>query len=594
MQNSKSISSINWHASDFDESLVRKISKKFKISYHLSQILVLRKIDIQEIDNFLNPRIKNNLPNPSLLSNVSLAADIIYKSIIQKKKITIFGDYDVDGATSSAILKKFFSEINFLVNIYIPDRVTEGYGPSKDAFKRIKDNGCDIIITVDCGATSHDVIKYANEINLDVIVIDHHIGHKVNPDAAAVINPNSYNEIFPYKNLCAAGVVFLFIVELNKKLRDNLFYNNIKEPVIYNYVDLVALGTICDVMKLDHLNRSFVYQGLKLINKKLNIGINSLISKAQITDKITSYHLGYLIGPRINAGGRIGESYLGSKLLSSNCHEESFIIANQLDEYNIERKKIESEATTQAFDLISNHDIYNCEKPIILAYSNNWHEGIIGIVASRVKEFYNKPTIIITFNKDKIGKASCRSIDGIDFGKLIIDGCNNNFLLNGGGHAMAGGFTINYDKLESLYNYWCHKIGGDVAKLTQNITKKYDCAISLDNISLELIHEINKLEPYGVGNPRPKFLIKDVRIVSFKYIGKNSDHVSLILSCKSNFRSISHSAVIFNIKGKPIESLITSSSKNLLIDIIATININIWNNKQNIQIIIDDIIIKFV
>ena len=592
MQSCKSVSSINWQANDFDENIVLKISKKFKISYFLSQILVARGIDISEIDNFLNPKIKNNLPNPSLLSNVSLAANIIYQSIIQKKKITIFGDYDVDGATSSAILKKFFSEINICVDIYIPDRVTEGYGPNKSAFKKIKDNGCDIIITVDCGAASHDVVEYAKEINLDVIIIDHHIGHKINPDAAAVINPNSYNEAFPHKNLCAAGVVFLFIVELNKKLRDNLFYNNIKEPVIFNYIDLVALGTICDVMKLDNLNRSFVYQGLKLINKKLNIGINSLISKAQITDKLTSYHLGYLIGPRINAGGRIGSSYLGSKLLSSNCRDESFIIATQLDEYNIERKKIESEATNQAFDFISKHHIYNSEKPIILAYSYNWHEGIIGIVASRVKEFYNKPTIIITFNKDNIGKASCRSIDGIDFGKLIIDGCNNNFLLNGGGHAMAGGFTINYDKLESIYDYWCNNVGCDVARLTSNITKKYDCAISLDNISLELIHEINKLEPYGVGNPKPKFLIKDVRIVNFKYIGKNSDHISLILSCKSNFKSISHSAVIFNIKGKPIESIITSNNKNLSIDIIATININIWNDKQNIQIIIDDIISK--
>ena len=591
MTNLISASDIDWKIIEFDQNLSKKISRKYNISLILSDILVSRNICDNDIENYLSPKIKNLLPNPFDLSNLEIAVNFIYKAIIERKKITIFGDYDVDGATSSAILKSFFTDINYDINIYIPDRVKEGYGPNKNAFKYIKEQGSDIVITVDCGASSHDVVDYANSINLDVIIIDHHIGSKINPNAIAVINPNSYNEKFKYKNLCAAAVVYLFIIALNKKLRNSNYYNNLNEPNIFNYLDLVALGTICDVMKLDLLNRAFVYQGLKIINNKINKGILSLINIANINDIITSYHLGYIIGPRINAGGRIGRSYLGSKILSSNCQNEIDEIALSLNNYNNERKIIEATAIDEAIQFIENNNIYNNEQPVILAYSYDWHQGIIGIIASRIKDKYNKPTVIITFDKqDNIGKASCRSIAGIDLGSLIIKACEENILLNGGGHAMAGGFTINYNNLEYLHKYWCSIIKDDVLMINANRTKYYDVKLYLENINLELVTNINKIEPYGVGNPKPRFLIPDVRIANFKYIGSDKSHISCILTSKSNFKSQSLKAIAFNCINSNIEKFIISNNYKK-IDIIATININYWQGNKNIQIIIEDILL---
>ena len=514
------------------------------------------------------------------------------KAIRDKKKITIFADYDVDGATSAASLKRFFDEIGVDTSIYIPDRILEGYGPNSQALLTLKKAGTDLVITLDCGTVAFKPLEDAAAANLDVIVIDHHLGVLEKPQSIAVINPNLLDEKFPHKNLCAAGVTFLFIVAINKKLREENFYAQKKEPNLLNLLDLVALGTVCDVMSLTGLNRAFVAAGLKILKQRKNLGLREICDLAGLNEEPNAYHLGFIIGPRINAGGRVGKSNLGATILSSDDEEQAKTIAQQLESLNKQRKEIEAQVLEEAIkSLESGVGGFSKNDPIIFAVSKNWHQGVIGIVASRLKDLYNKPVAVIALDEEK-GKASCRSINGIDFGAEILKARLNGLLIEGGGHAMAGGFSVKPEKIADLHKFFCENLGEKVAEISAQKNAYYDIALDLNQINIELLKELAKLEPFGVGNMRPKFLLRDVVKVKANLIGQTAEHISCIFSAKTvvGFQG-QIQAIAFRSNNTALGEVLLNQKFNKPLNLIGTLNINSWMGVEKVQMIIEDVLI---
>ncbi len=590
--NKKSTLGKNWKLKPCDERTSLAIHQKFNISNSLAKLITIKDIKIDEILDFLNPTIKNSLPNPFLLLDMDKAAYKIINAVKNKQKITIFGDYDVDGATSSALLKRFLGLIGLNADIYIPDRILEGYGPNSQALVNLKNSGTDLIITVDCGTTSFIPLEDANKAGLEVIVIDHHIGAFEKPKALAVVNPNRLDETFIHKNLAAVGVCFLLCVAINKLLKEENYYKNlnINEPKLLNLLDLVALGTVCDVVPLNGLNRAFVNQGLKIIKNRSNIGIRALCDIANLKEPCSSYHLGFLIGPRINAGGRIGKSSLGATILSSDNESEVKKIAAELDMLNKQRKDIENKALIEAKDQIKKKKI--AKNPVIFAVSHNWHPGIIGIVASRIKDEHEKPVAIIAI-KDGIGKASCRSINGVDFGSAIIKARSNGIISEGGGHAMAAGFTIKEEKIPELHDFLNQELKDIINKSKENNILYFSDIVDINSTNHRLAYEILRLEPFGAGNSKPKFLVKDLIIIDSSMIGADKNHVRCIFGAKDHLGGLSKnkiSAICFKAMENKIGPILIAKNKNNPINVIAQININHWMGNESVQLIIEDII----
>jgi single-stranded-DNA-specific exonuclease len=586
-----SILNRNWQQKTFDQRQATSIYQRFGLSEILSNLLAAREISLDEIENFLEPKIKTALPNPFELSDMEKAVTHVIEAILARKKITIFADYDVDGATSAATLKRFFRDVGLEAAIYIPDRVLEGYGPNSQALLNLKKTGTDLVITLDCGTVAFKPLEDAAAVGLDIIVIDHHLGVLEKPQSIAVINPNCLGENFPHKNLCAAGVAFLFVVAVNKKLREKNFYVQKKEPNLLNLLDLVALGTVCDVMSLTGLNRAFVAAGLKILKQRKNLGLRAICDLAGLDEEPTAYHLGFIIGPRINAGGRVGKSDLGAKLLSSENEEEVKKIAEQLETLNKQRKDLEVQVLEEAVKALeSSSGEFSKNDPIIFAVAKNWHQGVIGIVASRLKDLYNKPVAVIAIDGEgKKGKASCRSISGIDFGGEILKARLQGLLIEGGGHAMAGGFSVLPEKIFELHQFFCKNLGEKVAEISAKNNAEFDIAIDLQQVNIELLKELSKLEPFGVGNARPKFLLRNVQKIKGNFVGKTNEHVSCIFSTKSALGfSGQIQAIAFRCGANELGAILLDPKFNKPIDLVGTLNINIWMGVEKVQMIIED------
>lgn len=588
----KSALGFNWQQKKFGERLVQAIRQRFELSESLAQILAASGVELDEVENFLEPRLKTSLPDPFELSGMQEAVSHVIDAIAKNKKITIFADYDVDGATSAALLKRFFRAIGVDVGIYVPDRILEGYGPNSAALLNLKKNGTDLVITVDCGTVSFKPLEDAKQAGLEIIVIDHHLGVVEKPDAIAVINPNLLLEKFPHKNLCAAGVTFLFIVAINKTLRSQGFYEKISEPNLFDFLDLVALGTVCDVMTLTGLNRAFVAQGLKVLRQRKNAGIRAICDLAGLQEEISAYHLGFIIGPRINAGGRLGTSNLGAKILSSDDEEETSSIAAKLEGLNKERKNVEAQVLDEAVKALeSGVGGFATSDPIIFAVSKNWHQGVIGIVASRLKDLYERPVAVIAIDDEgKKGKASCRSIYGVDFGAEILNARLSGLLIEGGGHAMAGGFSILPEKISELHQFFCKNLGAKITEITAQKNREFSAELDLPQVNLQLIKEFAKLEPYGNGNARPKFILRDVRKVSAKFVGEKQDHISCVFSANSAVGfSGNIQAIAFRAAQTPLAEILLNATKPL--DLVGTFNINSWMGVEKVQMVIEDALV---
>ena len=578
--NFTSVSRKNWIFKKFSSLDVEKYCEEYTLNEIVAKLLSIRKNDIKNIDFFLNPAIKNIMPNPYCLKNMDVAINRIYHSIIKKESIGIFGDYDVDGATSTALLLRYFLSINQKIHIHIPDRKKEGYGPTIKGFENLINLEVKLIITVDCGTMSFEPIKNSQDRNIDVIVLDHHQSDLKLPKACALVNPNRYDDTSQLNYLCAAGVCFMFLVALNKKLRDAGWFvkNDIKEPNILNFLDLVSLATVCDVVPLIDLNRAFVSQGLKVIKKRLNLGLKTLYDLCEIKSEPSTYHLGYVLGPRINAGGRVGKSSHGAELLSSNDPQKVYKIATDLNKSNKERQSIEFILFKKVYSLIDNFK----NDPVLVLSGEGWHEGIIGIVASRIKEKYNKPTIIISLNEN-LGKGSARSVNGFDIGKHIIKGTQLKILEKGGGHKMAGGFVIKKNNISLFRNFLIDNYEKSQLNSSSIRNLYLDSLIAPSAINEEFYHEICKLAPFGAGNIEPKFAIKNLKVINSNFVADK--HIKSVLHGEDG--SVIKS-IAFNAKNGPLEPFLDQKNKKKF-NIAGKITLNSWRGKQNIEFIIEDL-----
>ena len=578
----RSIKGYNWMLTDTEPMVISRLCQKFGISEVLAKIMANRGVsEIADAQNFLEPKIKNLMPDPFELKDMDKAASRLANVVINNEKITVFGDYDVDGATSSALLKRFFRDLGIDVGVYIPNRMLEGYGPSAEAFKKLKDEGNSLVVTVDCGSMSFEPIKAANEYGLEVIVLDHHLGGEELPEAYAVVNPNRLDEDFKYKSIAAVGVAFFTAVAIRAKLRAMKWFDYNPEPDLMDYLDLVALGTVCDVMVLSDINRAFVAQGLKMIAKRKNVGMAKLANVAKIDSRPESYHLGYVLGPRINAGGRVGEGLLGTELLSTEDPEKANDIALKLDDLNEERKAVEALILEEAMQKIVDQDL--AEKPIIVVYGNDWHQGILGILASRIKEKYKKPAIVISL-KDGMGKGSARSIAGINLGTLFSNAKLKGLLVEGGGHAMAGGLTIEEAKVEDFISYLDNEIKGTHESFDKAKELSIDSVLTVRGICLDLVKEILKAAPFGNGNPQPKFVLSEVIITMSKIVG--TMHVMVIVRDKNDEAKKTLKCILF--RGTDTELgdfFLNGVGKS--VNIAGTIQINNWDHTK-IDFIIED------
>jgi single-stranded-DNA-specific exonuclease len=578
--NSLSLSGKSWILKQFNQKDLNFIKDNYSLDEITSKLLSIRKIKKEEIDSFLNPLIKNFLPNPNILLDMEKATFRTFKAIFNGEKIGIFGDYDVDGATSTALLGNYLSELNLNYEIYIPDRKKEGYGPSIKSFKELIDKGVKLIFTVDCGTLSFEAISFAKENGIDVIVLDHHQSEVKLPEAFSIINPNRFDDNSDLKHLCAAGVVFIFLVSLNRELRkkDWFLQNKIKEPNLINYLDLVSLGTICDVVPLKGLNRAFVKQGLKIIKSKKNLGIKTLLDICKIETNPTIYHLGFLLGPRINAGGRVGKCSHGANLLLGKNPKNSFILASELDQYNKERQILEKDLLQKILNETKDYS----KDPVLILSGKNWHEGVIGIVAARLKDKFNKPVILISKEGDT-GKASARSIVGFDIGSIIISATQDNILLKGGGHKMAGGFSIKIEKIDEFKKFVFKKFKTINEDLSKDKPLFLDSIISPSAINLEFFNKVSLLSPFGSGNPEPRFVIEDVKTINGKIVGEK--HIKSILAGKDGS---SIKTIAFNATGGDLGEYLLKKN-NKLFNIAGKLSLNEWKGQSNVEFIIDDI-----
>ena len=533
----KELSLLNnkWSLKNYNERFALTLSQRNKISLTLAQLLSMRNIKFEDVEDYLNLNLHNNLPNPFLLKDMETAINRIIQSIEKNENIGIIADYDVDGSTAAAILIKFFKFFQNKLFLKIPDRLNEGYGPNHRIMKYFLKEKINLVITLDCGTSSFGIIDNEKYNNIDVIVIDHHISEAKLPNVFSIINPNRFDENSEFNEMAAVGVTFLVLMALRKRLRQKNFFSKLKEPNLLSFLDLVALGTVCDVVKLDNYNRIFVKTGLDLIQKRKNKSIAQIIDNSNLYNTPTSSDLGFVIGPQLNAASRIDDSTLPSKLLISNDKGEIEKISRKLILFNEKRKLIENnifeEALIQAKKQIKNN--------FILVHSFGWHKGVLGIIASRLINQYYKPTIVISFNQNE-GVGSARSIEGIDLGNIILSAKNIGLLETGGGHRMAAGLKIKKTLLDDFHSYLTKCFYKYEKSIFQKV-EEFDLKISLNTINLNLLEDIEKLEPFGKGNEEPKFIISDIKIDYVKILKEKH----LLVFFKSD-NSINLRAISFN------------------------------------------------
>ncbi len=491
----------------------------------LTQLLTTRGVAHEDVERHAQPTMRAFLPDPSEFRDMDQAAERIAQAILSREAITVYGDYDVDGATSSALLIQLFRELGVEADYYIPDRLLEGYGPSGEALVKLADQGSSLIITVDCGAMAYEALEMARTAGVDVIVVDHHKCAADLPPAAALVNPNRLDEndlAASHGHLAAVGVAFLLAIALVRTLRARGYFKDRKEPDLMALLDLVALGTVADVAALHGLNRAFVSQGLKILARRDRIGMAALMDASRLKRAPQASDLGFALGPRINAGGRIGESTLGVRLLTTQDPEEARAIAEQLSSLNEERRAIEAEVQEQAeAQIASQHN-----RAVQVLSGKGWHPGVIGIVAGRIKEKTGKPAIVIACDDDGTGKGSGRSISGVDLGAAIIVAREEDLLVAGGGHAMAAGLTIDTSRLDEFADFLDQRLARDVTKAQANQSMQLDLSVAPGGLTPDLVATLDQAGPFGVGWPAPRVAVGPVRIVRADIVGK--DHLRII------------------------------------------------------------------
>ncbi|MGB0670128.1 MAG: single-stranded-DNA-specific exonuclease RecJ [Rhodospirillales bacterium] len=531
----QSFSGRRWLQRRADPRLGLALSQRFDLPEIVGRILAGRGIGIDEAEAFLEPRLRDALPDPSRLRDMDRAAERLAAAIRTGEQVCVFGDYDVDGATSTALLIRFLRAAGGAEpRTYIPDRLTEGYGPNALAMRRLADDGCRLVVTVDCGTLAFDALAAGTAAGLDIIVVDHHAAEPVLPQAYAVVNPNRLDEeAGDLGHLAAVGVAFLLVVATNRALRRAGWYGDARaEPDVRGWLDLVALGTVCDVVALTGLNRAFVAQGLKVMHGRANAGLRALADVAGLDEAAQAYHLGFLLGPRINAGGRVGKSYLGSALLAEDDPDAALSMALQLNAFNAERQEIEARVLAEAADLALAIE----PGPLVLVAGRNWHPGVVGIVASRLKDRFQRPACVISLDEDGGGQGSARSLSGIDLGAGIIAARQAGILEKGGGHAMAAGFSLRAERLEDLRSFLAERFARTMREMDIRPTLHVDGALECAGVSLELAETLERLGPFGAANPEPRFVIPGARLLRVQTVGAEGRHIKATAQDRSGKR----------------------------------------------------------
>lgn len=573
-----SVGGRRWIFDDANPREALQLAQNHAIGTLAASILLKRGITFKTAQTFLQPTLRDLMPDPSHLKDLDTGVERIAKALKDGETLAVFGDYDVDGATATALLRRYFRDIGITLRVYIPQRIEEGYGPTIPAMQQLAKEGVTTLLMVDCGTTAFAPLEEAHRLGMDVVVIDHHMSQPALPVATAIINPNRLDESSPLTNLCAAGLGFVFLVALQRHLKQNRWFESRLEPDLMQYLDLVALGTVCDVMLLTGLNRAFVAQGLKVMARRGNPGLRCLADIAGVDDIPSAYHLGFLLGPRINAGGRVGRAEYGSRLLSTNDDLEAQQLARELDLYNKERQTIESLVLEEAIAQVERGGLDR--HPIILVAQEGWHPGVIGIVAGRLKERYNRPTCVIGFDKDT-GKGSGRSITGVNLGAAMHTACHHGLLVAGGGHAMAAGFTVMKDKLDQFYTFLKDTLRQQVANIEP--TLELDGMLTPSGATLNLIKELKLLEPFGNGNPTPKFCIHKAKVTYAEQVGIN--HIRCTLEGEDGTRL---KAMAFRALGTPLgDALLARTNKS--IEVAGTLKADSWNGRHSVTCFIDDI-----
>lgn len=509
---SRSLSGRLWRERPADAEVVRRHQLGLGLSEPLARALASRGVSADDGADYLNPTLKALFPDPSSFVDMDLAAKILIDALVADRPMTVFADYDVDGASSAAQLVRWFRTQGKELPIYVPDRLTEGYGPSPAAFRRIRESGVELVVTVDCGAAAYEALACAKEIGLEVVVIDHHLMRDEIPEVAALVNPNRPGCGSGQGVLAAAGVAFVLMAALNREARGRGLFQDRPEPDLRQWLDLAAMGAICDVTQLVGFNRALTTQGLKVMSAWRNPGLKALLDVAKGSGPASVFHAGFILGPRINAGGRIGRSDLGARLLSTDDPEEAAMLAAELDGLNASRKEVEREILEEAIRIVereSNQD----EAALTMVAADGWHPGVIGIVASRLKERYRKPALVIGVDRAaNIGKGSGRSQTGVNLGRAVQAAYDEGLLLAGGGHAMAAGLSVRPDTIPELRAFLNERLADEAQAAAEQDGLDIDALITTGGADRGLYQSFQALAPFGPGNPEPMFAAANVRV----------------------------------------------------------------------------------
>ena len=548
----------------------------------VTQLLLARGCPPEELEAHRSPTIRSFMPDPSIFQDMDKAAERLADAVIAGEQVTIFGDYDVDGATSAALLIRLLGALGLEAGYYIPDRLLEGYGPSGDALVSLRDSGASLVVTVDCGAQAFEALSMAHEAGLDVIVVDHHKCATELPVAHSIVNPNRLDEeagAAAHGHLAAVGVAWLLGAALIRTLRNRDYFTSREEPKLLDLLDIVALGTVADVAQLKGLNRAFVAQGLKIMAGRRNIGLNALITASRLTRAPICSDLGFALGPRINAGGRVGKSDLGVRLLTTSDAEEARVIAEELDRLNGERRAIEAAVQEEADALVARQG----NRAVVLVSGEGWHPGVIGIVAGRLKEKLGRPALVVAIDEHGTGKGSGRSIAGVDLGAAILAAKDMGLLEAGGGHAMAAGLTVSAEKIEALAEFLDARLSDDVARASENRALLLDAVIAPGGITPMLAEALEQGGPYGMGWPAPRIAAGPMRIIKADVVGK--DHVRMIMAGDDG-RSIK--AVAFRQAETELGQALLHSGRDKRLWLAGRVKVDDWSGRASAELHIDD------
>lgn len=549
----------------------------------LARVLAGRGVGIHDTDGFLNPRLRDLMPDPHKLTDMEAAASRLADAVTRNEKVAIFGDYDVDGACSAALLAEYLRACGVEYAIHIPDRITEGYGPNVDAIRGLKEQGADILVTVDCGTASIEPLAEARRLDLDPLVLDHHQAPEQLPEALAIVNPNRQDDLSGLGHLCAAGVVFLTLVALNRTLRSRGFFEGRPEPDLMGSLDLVALATVADVVPLLGLNRAFVRQGLAIMRSRRRVGLAALFDTAGLTGAPESWHLGYLVGPRINAGGRIGDAALGSKLLLTEDPAQAGRLAAELDRLNRDRQAIEvvavAEAEAQAMMALERMP----DLPVLVTASAGWHPGVVGLISARTKERFRRPAFAFTLNQDGTATGSGRSVPGVDLGYAVRAAVDAGLAIKGGGHTMAAGVTIQATDLQRFLDFVTERLSEPVSAMRLRDSFAIDATLTAGGAQPAVVTALERAGPFGQGQPEPMFVFPQHRVIEAREVGSGGHLRVKLRGGDGSFIG----GIAFRATGQPLGNVLSQAIGNPL-HVAGTLSIDRWGGGEKAELRIAD------